>query len=79
VERHNDYSLLSVFLYVSAALLEGAKIGTASFLHCIERDDYTDKHYVSSASMNAAGYNLLLTVSLIVYIHSRTMLDHIVS
>jgi hypothetical protein len=30
----------------SAALLEGVKIGTASFLHCIERDDYTDKRYV---------------------------------
>jgi hypothetical protein len=32
--------------YWSAALLEGAKIGTASFLHYIERDDYTDKRYV---------------------------------
>jgi hypothetical protein len=30
------------------ALLLGkeARIGTATFLHCIERDDYTDKRYV---------------------------------
>jgi hypothetical protein len=43
--QHN-YLLLFVFLYVIGALLEGAKIGTASFLHCTERDDYTDKCYV---------------------------------
>jgi hypothetical protein len=30
----------------SAALLEGAKIGTTSFLRCIERDGYTDKRYI---------------------------------
>jgi hypothetical protein len=29
-----------------AALLEGVSTGAASFLHCIERDDYTDKCYV---------------------------------
>jgi hypothetical protein len=29
-----------------AALLEGVNTGTASFLYCIERDDYTDKCYV---------------------------------
>jgi hypothetical protein len=30
-----------------AALLEGVNTGgTTSFLHCIERDDYTDKCYV---------------------------------
>jgi hypothetical protein len=42
--RH-DYSHL---LFVISALLlgKGAKIGTATFLHCIERDDYTDKRYV---------------------------------
>jgi hypothetical protein len=36
-----------VFLYViSVALLERVNTDTASFLHCIERDDYTDKCYV---------------------------------
>jgi hypothetical protein len=29
-----------------AALLEGVNTDTASFLHCIEWDDYTDKCYV---------------------------------
>jgi hypothetical protein len=29
-----------------AALLEGVNTDTASSLHCIERDDYTDKRYV---------------------------------
>jgi hypothetical protein len=46
--RH-DYSLLSVRLPVlfGALLLgKGAKISTATFVHCIERDDYTDKRYV---------------------------------
>jgi hypothetical protein len=42
----HDYSLLFVFLNVIGALLEGAKIDTTSFLHCTERDDYTDKRYV---------------------------------
>jgi hypothetical protein len=36
-----------IFLYViGAALLERENTGTASFLHCIERDGYTDKCYV---------------------------------
>jgi hypothetical protein len=39
--------LLFVFLYeFGAALMEGVNTGTASFLRCIERDDYTDKCYV---------------------------------
>jgi hypothetical protein len=35
-------------LFVFAALLlrKGARIDTATFLHCIERDDYTDKCYI---------------------------------
>jgi hypothetical protein len=44
--RH-DYSLLLLPIRDRiAALLEGVNTGTASFLHCIERDDYTDKCYV---------------------------------
>jgi hypothetical protein len=46
--RH-DYSLLPVrlpILFGALLLGEGAKIGTATFLHCIERDDYTDKRNV---------------------------------
>jgi hypothetical protein len=32
---------------IGALLLgKGAKIGPATFLHCIELDDYTDKRYV---------------------------------
>jgi hypothetical protein len=34
-------------LHLHALLLrKGERIGTATFLHCIERDDYTDKRYV---------------------------------
>jgi hypothetical protein len=48
--RH-DYSLqldrLPVLFVFGALLLgKGARIGTATFLHCIERYDYTDKRYV---------------------------------
>jgi hypothetical protein len=32
-----------VFLFTQG---KGARIGTATFLHCIERDDYTNKRYV---------------------------------
>jgi hypothetical protein len=43
----HDYSLLLLTVRDRiAALLEGVNTGTASFLHCIERDDYTDKCYV---------------------------------
>jgi hypothetical protein len=38
----HDYSLL--FIFLERCWWE--KIGTASFLHCTERDDYTDKRYV---------------------------------
>jgi hypothetical protein len=38
----HDYSLL--FIFLECCWRE--KIGTASFLHCTERDDYTDKRYV---------------------------------
>jgi hypothetical protein len=31
---------------VGVAVSEERKIGTATSLHCIERDDYTDKRYV---------------------------------
>jgi hypothetical protein len=34
-----------VFL-VGAAVSERRKIGSATSLHCIERDNYTDKRYV---------------------------------
>jgi hypothetical protein len=34
-----------VFL-VGTAVSERRKISTATSLHCIERDDYTDKRYV---------------------------------
>jgi hypothetical protein len=48
--RHVYSILLSrlPLLFVIGALLfgKGARIGTATFLHCIERDDYTDKRYV---------------------------------
>jgi hypothetical protein len=43
--RH-DYSHPLLFVIGALLLGKGAKIGTATFLHCIERDDYTDKHYV---------------------------------
>ena len=37
----------SVLLIFFPAHSEGSLvIGTASLLHCIERDDYTDRHYV---------------------------------
>jgi hypothetical protein len=43
-----DYSILPLLPIRDriAALLEGVNTGTTSFLHCIERDGYTDKCYV---------------------------------
>jgi hypothetical protein len=43
--RH-DYSHLLLFAISALLLGKGAKIGTATFLHYIEQDDYTDKCYI---------------------------------
>ena len=62
VSLRHDYSLhpllpnAAVIVFFPASLV----IGTASVLHCIERDDYTN-----NASGSAAGYNFLIIISII--------------
>jgi hypothetical protein len=46
VSRHSTTTRYFLFFPVSSALVEVARIGTATILHGIERDDNINKRYV---------------------------------